>query len=315
MDMPDMTGRIFNIQRYSTEDGPGIRTTVFMKGCPLSCPWCHNPESIRSEPELVWHPVRCIGDGACVTKCPQGALARNSDGALEIDRAKCTACGQCVSECPSGAIEMFGRDMTVSEMMAIVAADKNYYETSGGGVTFSGGEPFRQKEFLIESLKTAKEMGIHTAVDTTAYTTRDAVEAVARFADMFLIDLKIMDAAAHKRVTGVNLDRIMQNAEFISKELGKPVWVRFPLIAGYTDEHPNIRAAAEFAAKSIPTLERFDMLAFSNLCSSKYSSLGREWLLKDIPLFDRVQAQACADVACGVLSRDIVKLSGPMKVD
>ena len=310
----DLTARIFNVQRFSTEDGPGIRTTVFMKGCPLLCPWCHNPESLRNEFELIWHPVRCIGDGACLQACPNGALDRDESGAIQIDRGLCEACGACVDVCPGAALEIFGKNITLDALLPQLEADRVFYETSGGGVTFSGGEPLLQREFLVAALRELHARKISTAVDTTALAPLDTIDEVAEFTDLFLVDLKCMNPEKHKELTGVPLNGILKNLIHICRDLDKPLWVRVPLIPGYTATHENVRGISTFIRNELTQIARLDLLAFSNLAQSKYQALYREWALAGVPLLTLDEAESLAGAAREILPPGIVHLSGPMQV-
>jgi pyruvate formate lyase activating enzyme len=272
------TGTIFNIQFDSTEDGPGIRTTVFMKGCPMSCPWCHNPEGISPSPQLVWYETRCIGAVKCLKACPKGALKPNP-GKMGVDRALCDACGDCVSACPSGALEVIGKAYSVDDLLATVVRDKVFYEKSGGGVTLSGGEASLQARFCAELMKAFKQEGIHTALDTCGAANWETLQPLVDLSDLILYDLKIMDPEKHRGYTGFPIDVILENARRISK-LRKPMWVRTPIVPGYTDTIENIGRVARFIRESLPTVERYDLLAFNNTCAAKYERLGLAWRLE-----------------------------------
>lgn len=279
--MPDRA-TIFNVQRFSTEDGPGIRTTCFFKGCPLSCTWCHNPEGIAAEPQLMWYSVRCIGDRECIGVCPEGALELRPDG-MRIDREKCRGCGTCADACPSAALEIIGKSWSLDELLDEVKRDSAFYETSGGGVTLSGGEPLMQHEFAVEFMKRCRAAGLHVALDTTGCAAPVIFEEAAAAADVILFDLKHMDAEEHLKLAGVPLEPILRNARRL-RELGKPVWVRTPVIPGATESDENIRAVARFIAGNIPNCERYDLLPFSNLCVSKYERLDMVFAHRGTPL-------------------------------
>jgi pyruvate formate lyase activating enzyme len=273
---------LFNIQRFSTEDGPGIRTTVFFKGCPLSCGWCHNPEGIAPSPQLVWYGVRCIGDRECVKICPENALNLTADG-MEIDRSLCKACGACADACPSAALEIIGKEWTLDEIVDEVKRDSVFYETSGGGVTVSGGEPLVRHEFAIAFMNRCREAGLHVALDTSGYAAPGIFRPAAAAADMVLLDLKQMDADSHLKLTGVPLEPILKNARLLGETI-KPVWVRTPVIPGATESDDNIAAVASFIAEYIPNCARYDLLPFSNLCVSKYERLAMKFGHRSTPL-------------------------------
>ncbi len=216
MGTEDKTGLISNIQRFSLDDGPGIRTTVFMQGCNLRCAWCHNPETQPMEPVLMYEEKLCVGCGSCMTACPDGVHLVDGKSHI-ILRDRCEACGRCVSECPGKALSISGKRYTVAELMEILLKDQSFYETSGGGVTFSGGEPLLQADFVKECLIYLKERGINTAVDTAGAVDTASIGKVARYTDIFLYDLKVMDPEKHKRFVGATNDRILYNLKKIAE--------------------------------------------------------------------------------------------------
>lgn len=234
-------GLVFDVKHYAIHDGPGIRTTVFLKGCPLDCPWCHNPESKGMEGELMWLPERCIGCNACVEACPSGAISLSD--ALVVDQGKCTSCWECAEACYADALRVVGMEMTVEEVMDEVIRDRVFHDESGGGVTFSGGEPLSQPGFLMGLLERCKTENIHTAVDTSGHADGGVVEKIKRLVDLWLYDLKHMDPDEHKRVIGVSNEVILENLERLK---GLNVWIRMPLIPGFNDGAENIRATAEY---------------------------------------------------------------------
>jgi pyruvate formate lyase activating enzyme len=272
-------GIIFNIQRFSTEDGPGIRTTVFMKGCPLHCLWCHNVEGINPKPEIVWNETRCIGCLSCVEACPNKAITRMMDE-LVTDRKKCSSCGKCTEVCPAKSRELIGRSVSVDEVLTEVLKDKVFYETSDGGVTASGGEPTMQPQFVAKLFSKCRSSSIHTALDTCGYVKWETLNRILEFTDLVLYDLKEIDPNNHEKYTGANPTLIWENARKIAN-LGKPMWVRTPVIPGYTDTVENIRGIAEIC-KKLGNVERLDLLPYHRLGEPKYRKLGLEYALRGL---------------------------------
>jgi pyruvate formate lyase activating enzyme len=269
---------VLRIERASIHDGPGIRTTVFLKGCPLRCLWCHAPESQSLEPEPMPRPERCLLCLACLSACEHGALAGH-DGRIETDRAACEACGRCVEVCPSGAREIAGRTMTVGDVIDEVRRDRIFYEESGGGVTFSGGEPLMQPGFLFAMLRRCRAERIHAAVDTSGWAEAATVRAAGRLADLILFDLKLMDSDRHRRFTGAPNERILGNLALLAAE-GRPVIVRLPLIPGVNDDEGNIRATGAFVASL--GLGRVDLLPYHRAGTAKYERLARPYALAGV---------------------------------
>lgn len=293
-----MTGTCFNIQRYSVHDGPGIRTTVFLKGCPLSCTWCHNPEGMSRELELIVVQDRCVGCGACVEACPNPPVV-NADGRAVTDRRSCLRCGSCVDVCVAGARRLVGQPMTVEELLTEIERDRAFYEESGGGVTFSGGEPFEQHEFLLACLRACRERGLHTAIDTSGHAPRDVILEAATLTDLFLYDLKLLGEAEHQELVGVPLAPVLGNLRALD-EAGAGIWIRFPLIPGVTDGMDNIEALGRGVA-SLRT-RRVHLLPFHWTAADKYARIEREWRhagLKDASE-DRVKEAAEALGAMGL---------------
>jgi pyruvate formate lyase activating enzyme len=278
------TGMIFDIRKYTIHDGPGVRTTVFFKGCPLACAWCCNPESQARSPELVWVRERCLGCDGCLEVCPRDALG-TGEGGRTIDRAACDGCGRCAERCPGGALNLLGRWVTVDEVLAEVARDALYFEGSGGGLTLSGGEPLAQPEFAAELLRRYKceEKGRHTAVETCGYAEWGVVERIAPLVDLFLYDLKVMAPEAHVRLTGRDNRPILANAERLARG-GHGLVLRLPLIGGVNDSEANLTATAEFA-RSLPGVTRIDLLPYHRLGEPKYGRLARDYPLAGRPAF------------------------------
>jgi len=253
-------GLVFDIKKYAIHDGPGIRTTVFFKGCPLQCLWCHNPESWKFHVELGFRKSRCLGCGQCAEACSREAISLVENRPV-TDSEKCILCGRCVDVCLAGARQIIGREMAVSEVMAEVERDVIFYDQSGGGVTFSGGEPLMQPDFLLALLNQCRARNIHTAVDTSCYAEPEIVESVAERADLFLCDLKHMNNEMHERFTGVGNNLILENIRRIS-QADKKIVIRIPIIPGFNDATANIEATGKFAA-SLTGAGRIDILPFN----------------------------------------------------
>jgi pyruvate formate lyase activating enzyme len=270
------SGLIFDIQRFSLHDGPGIRSTVFLKGCPLHCQWCSNPESINAYPEIMAYDTKCIRCGQCGQVCPKSAITIVED-VRKIDWSNCDLCLECVKACASGAIEQVGKYMSVDEVVEEIAKDFLFYRNSGGGVTLSGGEPLLQWEFAIEVLRQCQERGIHTALDTSGYTNWEIMEQVLEYVNLVLFDIKHMNPGKHKEGTGVDNTLILDNAV---RTAGKVrTWIRVPVITGYNDSESNIRELAEFIAK-LP-IEKVSLLPYHCWGEQKYQRLGRSYHFKN----------------------------------
>ena len=274
------TGFLFDIQRCCVHDGPGIRTTVFLKGCNLRCFWCHNPESWRLGHDLMAYPQKCIGCGKCFDVCPLGCHSVTPEGAHAIDREKCTACGACAKRCYAGALVMSGKERSVEDVMKSVRADAAFYRNSGGGMTISGGEPLLQPEFTLALLRAARAEGIHTALDTAGHVDYALFEQVMPVVDLLLFDCKCMDSAVHKRVTGVGNERILENLQRLGQG-SVPLWVRVPVIPGVNDTEQNMLALRE-CLRDLPAVKRLDLLAYHNLGAGKHVSLGGDYAYKEI---------------------------------
>ena len=287
------TALIFDIKRFAVHDGPGIRTTVFFKGCPLSCPWCHNPEGQKPTPEIFLRASRCIGCADCLAACPTGALSLAS-GTIELDRGGCDACGKCADVCPTDALETVGRVVTLDKIIAEIERDTVFYDSSGGGVTFSGGEPLGQPEFLIDLLHACRDRGVHSTIDTSGYATADVIKSAAETANLFLYDLKLSDDDAHRRYTGVTNRPILDNLRLLS-DIGATVIVRVPVIPGITDTKDNIAGIARFVA-SLDMRYPIDLLPYHRAGSDKYARLGIPYRLADTPIPSRTRMEEIAEM-------------------
>jgi pyruvate formate lyase activating enzyme len=261
------TGIIFDIQRFSLHDGPGIRTTVFFKGCPLKCLWCHNPESINPEIELAFYPYKCINCRSCILVCPTGALQNDDLKGKKYDREICQFCWKCAEACPGEALKVQGKRYTVEEVLTEVLRDLPFYKQSGGGVTLSGGEPTFQFDFCLALLKDCKENNISTALDTSGFVPWERLERLLPLVDIFLYDIKHMDSEEHKRLTGVPNEVILENLLKLDKT-GKPIEIRIPIIPGYNDSEKNIEAVSNFI-KGLKSIKGVRLLPYHKLGLSK----------------------------------------------
>lgn len=289
-----MTGRVFDIKRYSIHDGPGIRTTVFLKGCSLACLWCHNPESVDPGPELMHWPGRCARCYACVAACPKGAITKDASGEVVIDRALCDLCGRCAEACLYDAMQIVGREMSVDEVLDEVEKDRVFYEQSGGGVTLSGGDPAVQPAFAEAILDGCRARGLRTAIDTAGFSRNGALERLAAKADLVLFDLKVMDGARHEAFTGVPNGPILENLEKLAAGRTE-VWVRVPLVAGVNDDGDNIRRTIDRLA-STKTIKRVGLLPYHSGGLEKARRIGKEGRFRrfEAPSEERLAAIAAA---------------------
>lgn len=309
-----MSIRYLDIQRMSSEDGPGLRTTVFFKGCPLACKWCHNPESIQRKRQLIWYAARCLGCESCLSACPQGALTLDPETGMRIDRRRCEGCFTCVETCPTGALEGKGTDIAPEALFAELIKDRAYFGRDGG-VTLSGGEALQQED-AIELLRLLQEAHIQTAVDTCGMVFTEQLERALQYTDIVLYDLKLMDDAAHRRFTGQGNAMILKNLGVVAKwaKGNGRLWIRTPVIPGATDSVENIRSVGERIA-AIGGAERWELCAFNNLCKDKYGRLDLDWPFAGAPLMTRARMEAllvaaqatkaCADIRyTGMLSKE-----------
>jgi pyruvate formate lyase activating enzyme len=282
-------GLVFNIQKFSMQDGPGIRTTVFLKGCPLCCAWCHNPEGRSPEREIIFNEDRCLVCGQCRDVCPQ-ARGAAGEGPLPLRSEQCDLCAACTDACPTEARQMMGRERTVPEVMTEVLQDRIFYDDSSGGVSFSGGEPLMQPQFLRALLEACNSAGLHTAVDTCGYASRDHLLAMVPYTHLFLFDLKLMDDARHRHYTGVSNEIILANLKALD-QVHDQVWIRMPLIPGVNDRPGDVEAIARFAA-SIRAVRQVNVLPYHKTGLQKFRRLGLDDALGTVepPSADRVEA-------------------------
>lgn len=296
---------IFDIKPYSINDGPGIRITIFLKGCPLSCAWCHNPEGISPHLQKLYSKAKCIGCGTCVENCPKNALTLTSEGVI-TDTDVCDLCGICADVCPSKAMEMSGRQVTVEEILKVIRRETVMMDQSDGGVTISGGEPMMQSDFLIELLDACGREGIHRAVDTTGLSKTETLLEVAKRTDLFLYDLKMMDPERHKKFTGVTNEKILENLHILAAA-GANINIRIPLIRGVNTDEDNIRQSAEFVASLPGEKKLVSLLPYHDIAIHKYGKLGQEYesgemeepIQSDIEMAIRVFAERGLEAVVG----------------
>jgi len=293
-------GLVFNVQRYSIHDGPGIRTTVFLKGCPLRCEWCHNPEAMSGRVEFGFFPDRCIGCLECVQACPHG-VHTVEDGRRVVNRELCRGEAKCAEVCYAEAIERIGYTLTVEEALAQVERDRPFYETSRGGVTVSGGEPLRQVEFAAAVLEGARARGLHTALDTCGHAPWTSLAQAAQHADLVLYDLKHMDSAEHRELTGVPNELILENLARVVELRGPDrVWVRYPFVPGLNDDRENVEAMARFlgprSGSGARSRLRIDILPYHQLGQSKYRKLGLAYRLNGTRPPERSEMESAAAI-------------------
>ena len=287
-----LTGRIARIVRGSVHDGPGVRTVVFFKGCPLKCRWCHSPETQAHKPEVLLLRERCIRCGTCVAACPGGAARLEPDGPA-IDASRCDRCGSCVEVCPTGAREIVGAALGEDDVMEVVRRDVPFYDASGGGVTFSGGEPLLQPDFLEALLGRCRSEGIHVAIETCGHVNTDALRRARRYAPLFLYDLKLADQNRHKSLTGVSNARIVGNLRELAAS-GADIVIRFPLVPGINDSTENAKGVAWIAVAA--GVRRVDVLPYHRAGLAKYARLHRPYTLDHVPAATPERAAAAAAV-------------------
>jgi pyruvate formate lyase activating enzyme len=319
--LSELNCEIFEIIRGTTHDGPGMRTTVFFKGCPLHCAWCQNPEGIKSGPGIWWDQRKCINCLTCLETCTHGAVFEDESG-LHRDLSKCQLCGDCVEECPAQAMTFTNQEWTFDQLCTEVLKDKEYYRAFGGGVTVSGGEPLRQFPFVANFFKRLKEEGIHTALDTCGLASRAAFEAVLPYTDMVLFDIKLIDTELHQRFTGQPNEIILKNLLYIadtmrdvnqartgSQAAPMRLWIRTPLIPDATATDENLAAIGGFIRDNLPDLvERWELCTFNPACVSKYQKMDLTWVYADYPLMGEsdVNRMKAAALSSGIASEKLV---------
>ena len=317
--MPDPdTALILHLQRLSTEDGPGIRTTVFFKGCPLHCLWCHNPESISTQPQTQWIETRCIGCGTCLETCPNGALSRAQDGRILIDRGICQGCGDCAAACPTNAMELLGIHANLDDLVQELLKDRAYFGTDGG-VTASGGEPTLQSEFLTRLFARLQAEGIHTALDTCGVCSLETLQTILPYTNLVLFDLKLINGQEHVALTGQNNKRVLSNLQSVTALLRDQfpqtgLWIRTPLIPGTTTLDSNLLEIGAFLKQLDGQVSRWELCAFNNLCRDKYRRLGLEWQYAETPLMTQAELDRCLEIArSSLFDPDRVLVTGAAK--
>ncbi len=299
--MENLKGLVYNIQRFAIHDGPGIRTLVYMKGCPLRCLWCSSPQSYKMALEILHTELRCQKCGLCVEACPVKVISFSEEEGPKIDRELCTSCGQCVEACPNQALELVGNYMTVDELFQEVNKDSPFYRRSKGGVTMGGGEPTMQHEFVTQFLKKCKQQYIHTAIETCGYVKWEQLEKLLEYVDLVYFDIKHMGAlVVHKELTGVSNELILENARRASAM--RPMIIRIPTVPGYNNSDDNILATARFATELGENLKRIELLPYHKFGTQTYARIGREYKLEDVepPSDDHMKRLKEIVESCGV---------------
>jgi len=281
-DVADTRGVVFNIQHFSIQDGPGIRTTVFLKGCSLHCGWCSNPEALSPYPQIIVRDLKCIESGKCVEVCDPQAITF-TEGKRIIHWGKCNQCMKCAEVCPSGAIEAVGKTMTVTEVLDKVQRDAGYYKRTGGGMTLSGGEALVQAQFCLELLREAKKRGLHTALDTTGNTDWETFDGILNFTDLVLYDLKSMNSSKHREATGVPNERILDNLRKAVAKPGTESWIRYPVIPQFNDADEDLEALCVFLPRLKPSVAKICLLPYHRHGELKYAALGESFPWQGVP--------------------------------
>ncbi len=300
--MADIKTTVLNIQKFSLNDGPGIRTTVFLKGCPLDCLWCHNPESKKRAPQLMLHVAKCIGCGMCLGACPKGLHSFTPEH--QIERAACTACGKCSEVC-IGALEVAGKEMSVAEVLDEVMKDKPFYDNSGGGLTLSGGEPLLHFDFTLALLQAAKARGLHTCIETCGYAPWEHIKALLPYVDIFLWDVKESNATKHKEYTGVSNEPILQNLRAVNKAGGHIV-LRCPIIPGLNDREEHLLSIAALA-EELENVERIDIEPYHPLGQEKSEALGKDYSLSHLTFPEEETVQAWITLISSATKKPVQK--------
>ena len=279
-----MKGRIYSIQRFCIHDGPGIRTTVFFKGCPMSCLWCSNPESQCIEPEITYDKSLCKLCGHCVNACPTSAISYDEPRvSIKIDKIKCDLCGICVKQCNYRALKFEGELLSVDDVVNVLERDKVFYDKSGGGITLSGGEVLLQPEFAQELIKECKQRNFNVAIETAGYTDEDTFRKTVKDVDLLLFDIKSVEDEKHRKFTGVSNLRIIENL-FVARDMGKNVIIRVPVVPGFNDSILDMKAIANIAQRA--GINRVDLLLFHQFGAGKYNLLGKPYFMSDIDVLE-----------------------------